>query len=99
MTSIPLKFVAKVAYGLGQPPREAPDGVPVLRATNIHRGKLVGEGLMRADPADVPWERCPPLAPGEILVVRSGAYTGDSAIVTDEWEGAAPGYDLRITPS
>jgi len=53
---------------------------------------------MRADPSAVPWERCPPLAAGEILVVRSGAYTGDSAIVTDEWEGAAPGYDLRITP-
>ncbi|MTD44855.1 hypothetical protein GKE82_11275 [Conexibacter sp. W3-3-2] len=70
----------------------------MLRATNIHRGKIVRESLMRADPSDVPWDRCPPLVDGEILVVRSGAYTGDSAIVTAEWEGAAPGYDLRVTP-
>jgi type I restriction enzyme S subunit len=98
MTTIPLKFVARVAYGLGQPPRAAADGVPVLRATNIYRGRFVCDGLMRVDPADVPWNRCPPLVPGEILVVRSGAYTGDSAIVTEEWRGAAPGYDLRITP-
>src|SRR5690606_37033533 len=35
---------------------------------------------------------------GEVLVVRSGAYTGDSALVTEEWAGSAPGYDLRITP-
>jgi type I restriction enzyme S subunit len=99
VNAVPLKFVAGVAYGLGQPPREADDGVPVLRATNIHRGKIVRDGLMLADPSDVPWERCPPLTAGEILVVRSGAYTGDSAIVTQEWEGAAPGYDLRITPT
>lgn len=99
MKSIPLKFVAKIAYGLGQPPREAADGVPVLRATNIYRGSIIRDGLMRADPTDVPWERCPPLAAGEILVVRSGAYTGDSALVTAEWEGAAPGYDLRVTPT
>lgn len=98
MTSVPLKYVAKVTYGLGQPPREAEGGVPVLRATNIHRGKIVRSGLMRARPTDVPWQRCPPLRPGEILVVRSGAYTGDSALVTEEWRGAAPGYDLRVTP-
>jgi type I restriction enzyme, S subunit len=46
----------------------------------------------------LPLERAPLLQPGEILVVRSGAYTGDSALVTDEWAGSAPGYDLRVTP-
>lgn len=35
---------------------------------------------------------------GEIIVVRSGAYTGDSALITSEWAGCAPGYDLRVTP-
>lgn len=98
MTAVRLKYVADVAYGLGQPPAQANDGVPVIRATNIHRGRIVPDGLMRADPADVPWDRCPPLTAGEILVVRSGAYTGDSAMVTAGWEGSAPGYDLRITP-
>ena len=43
----------------------------------------------------MPLDRAPLLVEGEILVVRSGAYTGDSAIVTKEWVGSAPGYDLR----
>ena len=88
-----LKHVAVVTYGLGQPPRELDGGVPVLRATNIHRGAIVSEGLMRADPDDVPWDRCPPLRRGEILVVRSGAYTGDSALVTP------PARGLTLLPS
>jgi type I restriction enzyme, S subunit len=33
-----------------------------------------------------------------VLVVRSGAYTGDSAMVTPEWVRSCPGYDLRVTP-
>jgi type I restriction enzyme S subunit len=39
------------------------------------------------------------LRAGDILVVRSGAYTGDVALVTKEWEGAVAGYDLIVTPS
>jgi type I restriction enzyme S subunit len=62
------------------------------------RGKIASAGLIFADLKDLPLDRAPLLKPGEILVVRSGAYTGDSALITDEWTGAAPGYDLRVTP-
>jgi type I restriction enzyme S subunit len=34
------------------------------------------------------------LQPGDIIVVRSGAYTGDSALVTQNWSGAIAGYDM-----
>jgi type I restriction enzyme S subunit len=36
------------------------------------------------------------LQAGDIIVVRSGAYTGDSALVTAEWNGAVAGYDMVI---
>jgi type I restriction enzyme, S subunit len=98
VTTIPLKRMARIRYGLGQPPPEVDDGVPIIRATNISRGRIVGRGLMRARLEDLPLDRAPLLDEGEILVVRSGAYTGDSARITQEWAGSAPGYDLRVTP-
>lgn len=94
----PLKYVTRVSYGLGQPPRLSEDGIPILRATNIKRGKFIPEGLIFSAREDLPLDRAPLLKEGEILVVRSGAYTGDSALVTRRWIGSAPGYDLRVTP-
>ncbi len=40
------------------------------------------------------------MGPGDIVVVRSGAYTGDSAIVTPDWAGAIAGFDMvvRVRP-
>jgi type I restriction enzyme S subunit len=95
---LPIKRVARIAYGLGQPPPLSPDGVPILRATNIYRGSITRQGMIYARLEDLPLDRAPLLQEGEILVVRSGAYTGDSAIITAEWAGSAPGYDLRVTP-
>ncbi|WP_329555275.1 restriction endonuclease subunit S [Streptomyces sp. NBC_00696] len=93
-----IKHLAQVDYGLGQPPRLSESGVPILRATNINKGKISKAGLIYASLKDLPLDRAPLLRSGEILVVRSGAYTGDSALITDEWAGSAPGYDLRVTP-
>ncbi len=95
---VPLKRRARVRYGLGQPPQLADEGIPIIRATNIHRGKIVDKGMIWALKRDLPLDRAPLLKAGEVLVVRSGAYTGDSALITKDWEGAAPGYDLRVTP-
>ena len=95
---MPLKRLAAISYGLGQPPLLSDDGVPIVRATNIFRGQIKPDGLIFAKLEDLPLERAPLLREGEVLVVRSGAYTGDSALVTTPWVGSAPGYDLRITP-
>jgi type I restriction enzyme, S subunit len=92
-----LKRIAKICYGLGQPPRESPDGLPMIRATDLHSGEITADGLMYVDRADVPWDRNPELQENEIIVVRSGAYTGDSAIVPREFAGAISGYDLVLT--
>ena len=92
-----LKFCGEIRYGLGEPPPQDDVGVPFIRATDIFRGKIDGSKIIRIEASKVPWHRKPELSPGDILVVRSGAYTGDSAIVPDEWRGALAGYDLVVT--
>jgi type I restriction enzyme S subunit len=91
-----LKAIAAIRYGLGQPPRELEGGVPLIRATNVDHGGIVSKNLMRVDPSDVPRNRNAFLAEGEIVVVRSGAYTADSAIIPKEYEGAVAGYDMVV---
>jgi len=71
-------------------------GLPLLRATNIDHGRIVAEGMIYVNPAAVPPDRNAFLRCDEILVVRSGAYTGDSAIVPTEYEGAVAGYDMVV---
>lgn len=36
---------------------------------------------------------------GDIVVVRSGAYTGDSAMITKEWENSIAGFDMIFRPN
>ena len=92
-----LKSIAQIRYGLGQPPRELPDGLPLIRATNVTCGHITDTDLLYVDPADgVPVGRNAFLSAGEIIVVRSGAYTADSAIVPKEYDGAISGYDMVV---
>jgi type I restriction enzyme S subunit len=92
-----LKAIAQIRYGLGQPPRESETGLPLIRATNVDQGKILEKNLVRVDPADVPKTRNAFLKVGEIIVVRSGALTADSAIIPEEYEGAVAGYDMVVT--
>ena len=92
-----LKSVARIRYGLGQPPRELQTGPPIIRATNVERGRIVEKDLIHVDPADIPGGRQAFLSAGEIIVVRSGAYTADSALIPKEYEGAVAGYDMVVT--
>jgi type I restriction enzyme S subunit len=92
-----LKSIAEIRYGLGQPPRESETGLPLIRATNVDQGRILEKNLIRVDPADVPKTRNAFLKAGEIIVVRSGALTADSAIVPREYEGAVAGYDMVVT--
>jgi type I restriction enzyme S subunit len=89
---------ASVRYGLGQPPQASPSGLPLLRATNIHRGVITDEDMIYVSREDVPEGRDAFLKAEEVIVVRSGAYTGDVAQVTEEWAGSVAGYDLVVSP-
>ena len=92
-----LKSVASIRYGLGQPPAELSTGVAMIRATDVDAGTIYTEGLLRVDPEELPPDKNAYLKAGEIIVVRSGAFTGDSAIVPPALEGAVAGYDMVVT--
>lgn len=92
-----LKSVASVRYGLGQPPAQLDSGVPMIRATDVDAGHIRTDNLLRVDPEELPLDRKPYLKAGEIIVVRSGAYTGDSAIIPTGLDGSVAGYDMVVT--
>jgi type I restriction enzyme S subunit len=94
-----LKSVASIRYGLGQPPAGLESGVAMIRATDVDAGTIRTEKLLRVDPLELPEGRNSYLKAGEIIVVRSGAYTGDSAIIPPDLEGAVAGYDMVVTAS
>ena len=89
-----LKYIGAIKYGLGQPPKLNPNGLPLIRATNVFRGVIDEKNMIFVDPHDVPYDRDPVLKEFDIIVVRSGAYTADSAIIPKEYEGAITGYDM-----
>ncbi len=91
-----IKQIGRIKYGLGEPPRSLDSGIPIIRATDISNGKVNMNAVQRIDPDDVPWSRDPVLKINDILVVRSGAYTGDSAIIKPEVAGAIAGYDMVL---
>jgi type I restriction enzyme S subunit len=91
-------FGAEIRYGLGQPPEEDPEGVPLLRATNIKQGCISEIGLIRVRRMAVPASRNAILNADDVLIVRSGAYTGDVARVGEKWAGSVAGYDLVASP-
>ena len=92
-----LKAVATIRYGLGQPPIALSSGVAMIRATDVDAGTIRRGNFLCVDPDDLPRGRNPYLKSGEIIVVRSGAYTGDSAIVPPDLEGMVAGYDMVVT--
>lgn len=95
----PLDSLASIRYGLGQPPELDPRGVPMIRATDIKRGRIIHSGILRVRREAIPDARNPYLRKGDIIVVRSGAYTGDVAMYDGRWETAVAGYDLVVSPS
>ena len=93
----PVGSVGNVRYGLGQPPELDDNGVAMIRATNVKRGRISSVGLIRIKRSAIPESRNAFLNEGDVLVVRSGAYTGDVAIVTKPWADSVAGYDLVLS--
>ncbi len=94
---VKLGDIGTIRYGLGQPPEVDPTGVPMIRATDIKRGRILYENAIRVRQSAIPEGRNPYLSKGDILVVRSGAYTGDVAVYDGRWERAIAGYDLVLS--
>ena len=93
-----VKHVAHIKYGIGEPPRYQEEGVALIRATNIKSGKISNIDLVLVNPADIPEKRIIWLNEGDIIVVRSGANTGDSSIIPKEYENSIVGFDMVLKP-
>jgi type I restriction enzyme S subunit len=91
-----MKTLGAVRYGIGEPPKYRDEGTALIRATNVHAGRVNASGMVFVNPADIPTQRIVWLRPGDIIVVRSGAYTGDSAIIPHEYDGAIAGFDMVL---
>lgn len=92
-----LKDVCNIRYGLGPPPGLDIDGIPMIRATDIKGGKIISDAVMRVKRSSIPERRNPYLNRGDVIVVRSDAYTGDLAWYGGRWEEAIAGYDLVVS--
>jgi len=93
---IKLKFISTIEYGLSQPPEKRDEGTALIRATNVKRGTISDVDLIFIDPRDITERKITYLQEGDIIVVRSGAYTADSAIIPLEYSGAIAGYDMVV---
>ncbi|NKL32149.1 restriction endonuclease subunit S [Rhizobium leguminosarum bv. viciae] len=94
-----LKHLGSIRYGIGEPPTYREAGTPLIRATNVHEGRIYDEGVVFVDPDDIPNSKIVWLTEGDIIVVRSGAYTGDSAIVPPDFGPAIAGFDMVFRPA
>ncbi|MDF1641799.1 restriction endonuclease subunit S [Thalassolituus oleivorans] len=95
---VPIKHISKIRYGIGEPPKYQEEGIPLIRATNIRSGKISEVGLVLVNPDHIPENRIVWLDKGDIIVVRSGAGTGDSSIISHFYEGSIAGFDMVVRP-
>lgn len=93
---VSIKHIATIRYGIGEPPKYQPEGIPLIRATNVHAGYLFEENMVFVNPDDIPEKRIVWLESGDIIVVRSGAYTGDSAIIPEDFGKSIAGFDMVL---
>jgi type I restriction enzyme S subunit len=94
-----IKYTGFLKYGLSELPPLNDKGLPIIRATNIQSGKIIEEELVYALLEDIPKGKDVILKNGDIIIVRSGAYAGDVAIITQKWAGSLGGYDIIFTPN
>ncbi|WP_407939198.1 restriction endonuclease subunit S domain-containing protein [Microbacterium mangrovi] len=96
---VKLKRLGSIRYGIGEPPPYVGDGTPLIRATNVSEGHISGDRMVFVDPSDIPQQRILWLEYGDIIVVRSGALTGDSALVPSQYARSIAGFDMVFRAS
>lgn len=91
-------FMSDIRYGTSQPPVFSEDGIfKFIRATNIKTGRITEKDMLRISAEEASkLEKCR-LNGNEIIIVRSGANTGDTCVVTEEYRNQYAGYDIIIT--
>ncbi|MBF0554219.1 MAG: restriction endonuclease subunit S [Nitrospirae bacterium] len=94
-----LSYISIIKYGLGQPPALIKEGFPMIRATDIDKGKIDTKKIVRVDSQGISKNKACFLKKGDIIVVRSGVNTGDLAMYNLELPNSLAGYDLIVSPN
>jgi len=91
-------YIKNIRYGTSQPPKFSDDGpYKFIRATNIKDKHITENDMLFISLEEAEKiEKCK-LNGNELLMVRSGANTGDTCIITDPYRGHYAGYDIIIT--
>lgn len=91
------KFMIDIRYGTSQPPEFSEDGCyRFIRATNIKSGRITEANMLFIREVEAEKLKKCKLVGGEMIIVRSGANTGDTCVVTDNYAGQYAGYDMII---
>ena len=96
---VPFKsFMRSIRYGTSTPPKFSEEGeYKFIRATNIKNGHIEEKDmLLISEEEAAKIDKCK-LSGGEIIIVRSGANTGDTCVVEEQYAGNYAGYDIIIT--
>lgn len=91
--------INSLRYGISSPPIFSDIGHMFIRATNIKLGYITKKNMFYIDDAEAEKIKKCKLELGEIIFVRSGANSGDSAVVTKEYEGHYGAYDIIVNPN
>ena len=91
-------FMTGIRYGTSQPPEFSEDGkYKFIRATNIKNGRITENDMLRISEDEAAKIAKCKLDGNEIIIVRSGANTGDTCVVTSEYAGQYAGYDIIVS--
>lgn len=90
------QVINSIRYGTSTPPIYQKEGIPFLRATNIKNGRIEEKGMVfLSEEEALKIKKCR-IREGDLLIVRSGANTGDCARIDEKYHNCLAGYDLIV---
>lgn len=85
-----------IRYGTSSPPIYSKEGIPFIRATNVKNGDVALKGMVYISNEEAAKIKKCKLNEGDLIVVRSGANTGDCCRIPNKYQDAYGGFDLII---
>lgn len=85
-----------IIYGTGTPPIYQNEGIPFIRATNIKKGGVSKKGMVYISEEEANKILKCKLGESDLIIVRSGANTGDCGRIPKKYIDSYGGFDLII---
>lgn len=90
------EMFTSIRYGTSSPPIYQDHGIAFIRATNVKNGYIEEKGLVYISEDEASKiEKCR-LKEGDLIIVRSGANTGDCSRIPEKYIDAFGGFDIII---